>query len=63
MQLREMIERVGEPDETGPDRGEIRGFQRERCEEVLGLLDRFARRVVRDGFAAEPAADGIDGSP
>ena len=60
MKLREMIQRVAEPDEAGPDRAQIGGFQRQRFEEVLDLLDRFDRRVVLDGFTGEPAADCID---
>ena len=60
MKLREMIQRVDEADEPGAYRAQIGGFQRERFEEVLDLLDRFGRRVVRHGFAGEPAADGID---
>ena len=42
MKLREMIQRVDEADEAGAYRAQIGGFQRERFEEVLDLLDRFA---------------------
>ena len=38
MKLAEMIQRVAEPDETGPIVPEIGGFQRKRFEEVLDLL-------------------------
>src|SRR4030095_16543357 len=55
-----MIQRGDEADEAGTYRAQIGGFQRERFEEVLDLLDRFVRRVVCDGFAGEPAADRID---
>ena len=47
MKLGEMIQRVDEPDESRAYRGQIGGFQRERFEEVLNLLDRFGRRVGR----------------
>ena len=60
MKLREMVQRVDEADEAGAYRAQIGGFQRERFEEVLDLLDRFGRRIVGDGFAGEPPADRID---
>jgi hypothetical protein len=62
LQFREMIEGVAEPDEARPDRAQVGGFQRERFEELLDLPDRFAGRLVCDGFAGEPAATDIDGA-
>src|SRR5262245_62112121 len=55
-----MIERVDEADKTRAYRAQISGFDGERFEEVLDLLDSFDRRVVLDGFTGEPAADCID---
>src|SRR5215831_5522759 len=57
-----MIEGVAEPDEARPDRAQVGGFQRERLEELLDLPDRFAGRLVCDGFAGEPTPTGIDGA-
>src|SRR5262245_65080453 len=53
---------MAEPDETRPNRAEIRSFQRERFEEVLNLLNRFANWLVPYGFASEPAAADLDGA-
>ena len=39
---------------------QIGGFERERLQELLGLSGCFDRRIVTDGFAGEPAADGVD---
>ena len=55
-----MIQCVNEPDKTRAYRAQISGFDGERFEEVLNVLDRFDRRVVLDGFTGEPAADWVD---
>src|SRR5262245_40725858 len=60
MKRREMVKAVAEPDKAGPYRAQIGGLQRERCEEILDLLDCLDRRVVPDGFSGKPPADGID---
>src|SRR4029077_4008473 len=41
-------------------RAQVGGFQRERFEEVLDLLNRFDWWVICGGFADEPAADRTD---
>jgi hypothetical protein len=56
----EMIQCVNETDETRAYRAEISGFDGERFEEVLDLLYLFDRRVVIDGFTAEPPTDCVD---
>ena len=60
MELYEMIERVADPDEAGLEYPQIGGFQRKGLQEVVDLPDRFHRRVVTNGFASEPLADGVD---
>jgi len=50
---------VDEPDKTAAYRAQISGFDGERFEEVLSLVDRFERWLVLDGFTGEPAADCI----
>ena len=55
-----MIQRMDDPDKTRAYRAQINGFDGERFEEVLDLLDRFDRRVVLDGFTGEPPADCVD---
>ena len=51
VKLREMVEGVAEPDEAGPDCAQVGGFQRERFQEVLDLLNRLAGGLVGNGFA------------
>src|SRR5262249_12026898 len=41
-------------------RAQISGFDRERFQEVLDLLDLFDGRVVLDGFTGEPPTDCVD---
>src|SRR5215471_9779837 len=55
-----MIQCVNEADKTRPYRAQISGFDGERFEEVLDLLDRFDRRFVLNGFTREPQADYVD---
>src|SRR5262249_472973 len=55
-----MIQCVNEADKTRAYRAQISGFDGERFEEVLDLLDSFDRRLVLDRFAGEPATDCID---
>ena len=38
----------------------IGSFERQRSQEIVGLLDSFDRRAVKDGLAGEPAADNVD---
>src|SRR4029077_5761272 len=63
MQLHEMVQRVAQAYEAGSDRRQVRRLQRERFEEGVDLLDRVGRRVVRDGGAAERAANRLDRAP
>src|SRR5262249_42555885 len=42
VEFRQVIESMGEPDEARPERAQVGGFQRERFEKVLDLLNRFA---------------------
>src|SRR6516165_2379515 len=60
MKLSEMIKCMDEPHKTRAYRAQIRGFDLERFEEVLGLLDRLDRRVVLDRFTGQPTPDCID---
>ena len=62
MKLAEMIQCMDEADKTRGYRAQISRFDGERFEDVLGLLDRFDRRLVLDGFTGEPATDCIDRS-
>src|SRR5215470_11866454 len=55
-----MIQRVDDTDKTRAYCAKIAGFDGERFEEVLDLLDLFDGRVVLDGFTGEPAADRVD---
>src|SRR5215831_19280365 len=55
-----MIQRVDDTDKTRAYCAKIAGFDGERFEEVLDLLDLFDGRVVLDGFTGEPAADCVD---
>jgi len=55
-----MIERMAKPNQTRCNGARIRRFQRERFKKALDRLNSFERWPVNDGFADEPAADGID---
>src|SRR6516162_3651463 len=60
MELYEMIKCVAQPDQARLDCAQIDGFRRKRFQEVLDLPNRFDRRFVTDGVAAEPATHGVD---
>jgi hypothetical protein len=62
MKLREVVQGVGQADQTGRYRAKVDGLERKRFEKIFDMLDRFDWRVILAGFAGEPGTDRFDGA-